>query len=199
MLSFKLITSVHAIFIVICILKNSGTGQSLNADGTGSEQKSGYFFPSMPMDMQKFIYDLQAHGLSIDVGKIQELIQKKYPPMNTLSITLQAPGFFDYFYLAYDIAEPLRAYYGYTDEEISDKELCKRLFGAATGFVGSVVGASVGASLGAYCGTLVSPGWGSFIGGKAGGIAGGQFGYNVGKEIGKEYLGECICEFVIRP
>ena len=169
-----------AFAIVVCLtLLLTCVVHSVEGGQTPTDHKSTSMFP---FDITKFVFDLQ----KLDYKSMfeEKVLKKYYPPTDKLE--LHSPGFFDYVYLAYDIAEPLRAYH---NDEISDKELCKQLFGAGGAFGGSVVGTSFGA----YVGTMASPVYGTF----AGGWVGGQIGYNVGKKVGHDFVGEHICESLI--
>ena len=147
-------------------------GNSRHFGGHGSE---------IPHDKKKLI---------IDMLKLQfdDLVKDLFDDAGG-KFVLKSPGYFDYFFLAYDIAYPIGGYLGYVGEKpLTREELCRQLIGAGTGFVGSVGGVSVGS----YAGTWILPGWGTLIGG----TIGGNLGYSYGKKFGVKVIGE-ICPAVL--
>ena len=165
------------IAIVVCLLQLSNVVLSVEAAQKPTDHKSTKF----PFDLQKLFFDLQKFDFNELRSIFNEELLKKYPPSDKFELT--APGWWDYGYLVYDIADPIRAY---LNEEITKRELCKRLFGAVGGLGGSVVGTAVGS----FGGTLLHPGVGTF----SGVLVGGQYGYKYGKEIANEFIGESICD-----
>ena len=104
---------------------------------------------------------------------------------------LNSPEHIDYVYLVRDIVTAITEHDG--KKPIINEELCKKLVGAGTGFVGSV-------GLRAF-GTFVVPGWGTAIGGYYGYTYGKKFGIEVAElifRVGPHTVLDPICDSIKR-